>query len=148
MPYVRIPKDLTDFKPKFLLGLTLRQIACASLAVGICAPSYYVIRATTNNLDLANWAVILIGLPLFSFALIKKNEMPLEKFLLIAIKSTLLNSKIRTYKTENIFETLAEASDLGTEGVDDTEDIVPEKSKKRRFSRRNGSSESKSGFTA
>lgn len=148
MPYVRIPKDLTDFKPKFLLGLTLRQIACASLAVGICAPSYYVIRATTNNLDLANWAVILIGLPLFSFALIKKNEMPLEKFLLIAIKSTLLNSKIRTYKTENIFEALAEASDLDTEGVDDTEDIVPEKSKKRRFSRRNGSSESKSGFTA
>lgn len=145
MPYVRIPKDLTDFKPKFLLGLTLRQMACASLAVGICAPSYYVIRTTTNNLDLANWVVILIGLPLFSFALIKKNEMPLEKFLMVAIKSTLLNRKVRPYKTENIFEALAEASDLDIERVDDTEDIVPEK---RRFSRRNGSSESKSGFTA
>ena len=37
---IKIPKEITEYKEKFLFGLTIRQCVCAAAALAICVPLY------------------------------------------------------------------------------------------------------------
>ena len=37
---IKIPKEITDYKEKFLFGLTVRQLVSAVVALAICVPLF------------------------------------------------------------------------------------------------------------
>lgn len=37
---VKVPREISDYKQKFLFGLTVRQCVSVALALGICIPMY------------------------------------------------------------------------------------------------------------
>lgn len=152
MAYVRVPKNLTDFTPKFLFGLTVRQLLCLAGASVIGIPTFICIYRLTGSYDPATYAVIVTSLPFVAFAVFKKNGLPLEKFIGTFWRSKVVGKPIRRYQTENFYALLNE--DLGmmelteevkTEEQEESDVIVSaEKQKKQRkklFRRRNRSTE-------
>ena len=80
MAYVPVPKDLTKVKSKFAFNLTKRQILCFGLAAAIGLPLFFLLKGATGT-TVAAFAMILVMLPCFLFAMYEKNGMPLEKVL-------------------------------------------------------------------
>ena len=107
MAYVKVPKDLTDFKTKLALGLTSRQLVCWGSAGAIGIPTYLIINNYTGNIDLASWITLLLVAPLFAFSVVEKNGLPLEKFIGSFIRSRILSIPKRPYKVKNGYEILS-----------------------------------------
>ena len=80
MAYVPVPKDLTKVKSKFAFNLTKRQILCFGLSAAIGLPLFFLLKGATGT-TVAAFAMILVMLPCFLFAMYEKNGQPLEKLL-------------------------------------------------------------------
>ena len=105
MAYVSVPKDLNRVKTKVLFNLTKRQIICIAIAAAAGIPFYFFTRGALGTSNAATGMVMLM-LPAFLFAMYEKDGMPLEKVLRNFIHVKILCPGIRTYRTENIYETL------------------------------------------
>ncbi len=64
---IKIPKEITEYKEKFLFGLTIRQCVCAAAALAICVPLYIFGKDWLGD-DLVGWIVILTALPILAFS--------------------------------------------------------------------------------
>ncbi len=104
MPYVEIPKDLSEIKTKVAFHLTKRQLICFSLAGMVGVPVYLFSRNWLGN-DIAVTVMIFLMLPFFLMALFEKDGQPFEKFLFHII-SLQFSHAIRVYKTHNFYDTL------------------------------------------
>ena len=102
MAYVPVPKDLTKVKSKFAFNLTKRQILFFGLA------------AATGT-TVAAFAMILVMLPCFLFAMYEKNGMPLEKVLRNVIQTKFIRPKERPYKTQNFYAVVERQTKLTKE---------------------------------
>lgn len=102
MAYVNVPKDLNRVKTKVALNLTRRQLICFSAAGLVGVPLYLLTRQGLGN-DMAALLMVLVMLPLFSFALYEKDGMPLEAFIGNYIRVRFLYPRIRPYQTENFY---------------------------------------------
>ena len=114
MPYVQMPKDLTKVKTKVAFNLTKRQIICFGLAAVCAVPTYFLTREAIGNM-MAMLLLIVIAMPFFLFAMYEKNGLPFEKIAKAVIKSRFLRSKVRPYKTENVYEYAEKQYDLEKE---------------------------------
>ena len=63
---IKIPKEITEYKEKFLFGLTIRQCVCAVAALAVCVPLYIFGKDFLGD-DVVGWLVILIAVPIFAF---------------------------------------------------------------------------------
>ena len=77
---IKIPKEITDYKEKFLFGLTIRQLVSAVVALAICVPLFIFGKDYLGE-DLVGWIIILVAVPVFAFGFFKYDGMPFEKFL-------------------------------------------------------------------
>ena len=77
---IKIPKEITEYKEKFLFGLTIRQCVCAVAALAVCVPLYIFGKDFLGD-DVVGWLVILIAVPIFAFGFFRYDGMPFEKFL-------------------------------------------------------------------
>ncbi len=103
MPYVQVPKDLNKVKTKVAFNLTKRQLIWFSVAAATSVPVYFLTRGHIGN-TLAMLLLIIIAMPFFLMAMYEKNGLPFEKVAKIFIRSRLIRSKKRLYRTENIYE--------------------------------------------
>lgn len=114
MPYVSVPKDLTQVKAKVFLNLTARQLVCFGGGALLGVPAYFLTRGAIGN-DGAALLMIGLALPLFLFGIYEKDGQPLEKHLAHFIRARFLWPQTRPYQTENLYAALERLDHHGKE---------------------------------
>ena len=102
MPYVPVPKDLTEVKTKVAFNLTKRQLICFGDAAAVGVPAYFLTRGILGTTG-AVMVLLAAALPFFFFAMYEKNGQPLEKVLKHYINTKYRRPKIRRYVTNNMY---------------------------------------------
>lgn len=114
LAYVPVPKDLTKVKSKFAFNLTKRQIFFFGLAAVIGLPVFFLLKGVLST-SIAAFAMILVMLPCFLFAMYEKNGMPLEKVLRNIIQTKFIRPKERPYQTQNFYAVIERQGKLEKE---------------------------------
>ena len=77
--FVRIPKDLSLIKQKFIFGLTKRQAICFGIGIAMGIPAFFVSKALTDNLTVSVFALGFFSLfRVIACGLFNKNGMFLK----------------------------------------------------------------------
>ena len=114
MAYVPVPKDLSQVKTKVIFNLTKRQLICFAAALVVGLPLFFVLNGSVGT-SLAAFAMILVMLPCFLFAMYEKHGQPLEVVLKHVIQTKFIRPKERPYKTENFYSLLEKQRKLEKE---------------------------------
>ncbi len=99
---IKIPKEITDYKEKFLFGLTVRQFVSAVAALAVCVP-LFVFGKDLIGEDIIGWLIILIAVPIFAFGFFKYDGMPFEKFLAMLYRQKWVEPQKRTFEELPVF---------------------------------------------
>ena len=127
MAYVPVPKDLSKVKTKVVLNLTKRQLLCFAAALVVGLPLFFLLKGSTGT-SLAAFAMILVLLPCFLFAMYEKQGQPLETVIKNIVQTKFIRPKERPYQTNNFYAVLEQQRNLEKEVAA----IVKGKSKKRK----------------
>mgnify|MGYP000635759637 FL=1 len=127
MAYVPVPKDLSKVKTKDVLNLTKRQLLCFAAALVVGLPLFFLLKGSTGT-SLAAFAMILVMLPCFLFAMYEKHGQPLETVIKNIVQTKFVQPKERPYQTNNFYAVLERQRNLEKEVVA----IVKGKNKKRK----------------
>ena len=114
MAYVPVPKDLSQVKTKVIFNLTKRQLICFAAALVVGLPLFFLLKGSVGT-SLAAFAMILVMLPCFLFAMYEKYGQPLEVVLKNVIQTKFIRPKERPYKTENFYSLLEKQRKLEKE---------------------------------
>ncbi|MDD4291878.1 MAG: PrgI family protein [Clostridia bacterium] len=110
----RIPKEITDYREKLLLGLTTRQLVCVVIAVVMLALSYVIFVVWFKwTVDDAGYPMMILAAPALACGFVRKNDMTIDKYLALLFKHYTGNHKY-TYKTEPTIDLLNDKTE--TEG--------------------------------
>ena len=93
---IKIPKEITEYKEKFLFGLTVRQFFSVAAALAVCAPLYIFSKDYIGD-DGAGWLVLLLAAPIFGFGFVKFNGMTFEKLLMVIYRQKWKEPQKRKY---------------------------------------------------
>lgn len=99
---IKVPKEITEYKEKFLFGLTIRQCISAAAALAICVPLFIFGKDYLGE-DIVGWLVILIAVPIFAFGFFKYDGMPFEQFLLMLYRQKWVEPQKRKYEELTVF---------------------------------------------
>lgn len=127
MAYVPVPKDLSKVKTKVVLNLTKRQLLCFAAALVVGLPLFFLLKGSTGT-SLAAFAMILVMLPCFLFAMYEKHGQPLETVIKNIVQTKFVQPKERPYQTNNFYAVLERQRNLEKEVAA----IVKGKNKKRK----------------
>lgn len=114
MAYVSVPKDLTKVKNKVAFNLTKRQLICIGIGAAVGIPFFFLTRdvlGITNAMTI----MVFLMLPAFMFAMYEKDGMHLEDILMHVLNVKFFRPSVRTYETENYYETDLETSESKNE---------------------------------
>lgn len=101
--FVKIPKDLSLIKQKFIFGLTKRQAICFGIGLVLGFAVFFLFKFLIGNLTLSIFAMGIVAGPAIFCGLYEKNGIHLEQQVKL-IFEFFKNSKILTYQTENKFK--------------------------------------------
>lgn len=93
---IKIPKEITEYKSKFLFGLTVRQFLSLAGALAVCIPLYIWGKDFMPE-DLVSWVIMLVGIPLLAFGFFRFHGMNFENFLLLLIRQKFIEPQRRKY---------------------------------------------------
>lgn len=127
MAYVPVPKDLSKVKTKVVFNLTRRQLLCFAAALTVGLPLFFLLKGGAGT-SLAAFAMTLVMLPCFLFAMYERHGQPLETVLKNIIRTRFIRPKERPYQTSNFYAALERQRDLEKEVAA----IVRGKNKKRK----------------
>lgn len=99
---IKIPKEITDYKEKFLFGLTVRQLVSAVAALAVCVPLYLFGKDFLGE-DLVGWLIILIAIPILAFGFFRYDGMAFEKFLAMLYRQKWVEPQKRRYEELPVF---------------------------------------------
>ena len=99
---IKIPKEITDYKEKFLFGLAVRQLVSAVVALAICVPLFIFGKDYLGE-DMVGWIIILVAIPVFAFGFFRYDGMPFEKFLAILYRQKWVEPQKRKYEELPVF---------------------------------------------
>jgi len=99
---IKIPKEITDYKEKFLFGLTVRQLVSAVVALAICIPLFIFGKDYLGE-DLVGWIIILVAIPIFAFGFFRYDGMPFEQFLAMLYRQKWVEPQKRKYEELPVF---------------------------------------------
>lgn len=101
MPYVNIPKDLSDVRAKLIFGLTRRGLIVAALALVVYLPLYFFLRSVIGGG--AVWLMMLLATPPFLWGIWPVHDgRPIEKIVLNFLRVH-ARPRILPYRTENLY---------------------------------------------
>lgn len=98
---IRIPKEITEYKEKFLFGLTMRKFFSLAAALAICVPLFIFGKEIISE-DILSWIIILIAIPIMAFGWFSYHGMNFETFAKCIIKFYTEPQK-RPYQELNTF---------------------------------------------
>lgn len=99
---IKIPKEITEYKERFLFGLTIRQCLSAAAALAICVPLYIFGKDYLGE-DVVSWLIILVGVPIFAFGFFRYDGMPFEQLLMLIYRQKWVEPQKRKYEELPVF---------------------------------------------
>ena len=90
---IPINKDIRRYQEEIFMGLTLRQLLCSGIAIGLAVLIYLWAKPLLGQ-ETASWLCILAA------ALLSYDGLAFEKFVIIVLESAILYSGWRVWKTE------------------------------------------------
>lgn len=114
MAYVSVPKDLTKVKNKVAFNLTKRQLICIGIGAAVGIPFFFLTRDVLGMTN-AMTIMVFLMLPAFMFAMYEKDGMHLEDILMHVLNVKFFRPSIRTYETENYYDSDLEKSESKSE---------------------------------
>ena len=111
---VSVPKDLTKVKNKVAFNLTKRQLICIGIGAAVGIPFFFLTRDVLGMTN-AMTIMVFLMLPAFMFAMYEKDGMHLEDILMHVLNVKFFRPSVRTYETENYYETDLETSESKNE---------------------------------
>lgn len=104
---IKVNKEIKNYKESIFFGLSFRQFLCSALALGAAVGVYF---ALSNVLDkeTVSWLCIVCAAPIAVTGFFQYNGLNFEKFVWAVIKSEILLSGVRLYKSRNIYNELLE----------------------------------------
>lgn len=99
---IKIPKEITEYKEKFLFGLTVRQCVSVAAALGICVPLFIFGKDYLGE-DITSWLVILTAVPVFGFGFVKYNGMTFERLMVVIYRQKFAEPQKRKYEELPVF---------------------------------------------
>lgn len=124
---VRIPKEITEYKEKIILGLSFRQLAAGAVCIVSAIGANYLGSCIFND-TVGKFLSMIIPAPVFAVGFIKKNGFTMEKYISMVFKHVFRVNR-RPYKTELIFD---EKIYDKKEGENNAESVKKRKHKKSR----------------
>ena len=111
---VDVPKNLGVVKNKVALGLTKRQLICYPCGILLGVPTYFLTKGVIGG-TLAALLMIALILPFFLLAHFERDDKPAEVVLREMIEHKYKRPQYRPYRTENLYEILAEREKIEEE---------------------------------
>lgn len=108
---VRINKEVRNYQESLFLGLSLRQLLFALLAVAVAVGVYFGLRPVLGNGEIG-WVCVLAAFPFALGGFFQYNGMTLERFLLAHIRSEFLFPRRLVFKSDNIYAKALENSTI------------------------------------
>jgi hypothetical protein len=137
---VKIPKDIKNYKEKFMLNLTIRQFLSFASAVFIMLPLFIVgVFKWGWNMDLVGWLVLLIGTPIIGLGFFNYHGMPTERFVIQWLKTNVLYPQKRIYRIRNTMKELINYVEPAKEGKKDNDEGKENKNSRSKNSTRHNS---------
>ena len=99
-----VPRDISAYESKLMLGLTARQVCLAAPGIALGVGVYFLVKDSVG--DLALFFAMIAAAPFLLFAAFKPLGLPLEVFLKTVMLPMMLAPANRRYKTENTFSKL------------------------------------------
>lgn len=99
---IKIPKEITEYKEKFLFGLTVRQCVSVAAALGTAIP-LYIFGKDYLGADIAGWLVLLVVVPVFGFGFLKYNGMTFERLVAVIYRQKFAEPQKRKYEELPVF---------------------------------------------
>ena len=96
---IPINKDIRRYQEEIFMGLTLRQLLCSGIAIGLAVLIYLWAKPLLGQ-ETASWLCILAAAPIAAAGFLSYDGLPFEKFVIIVLESTILYSGWRVWKTE------------------------------------------------
>ena len=96
MSEIKVAKEITEYKSKFMFGLTVRQFISLAAALGICVP-LYIFGKDFMPEDLVSWLIMLIGAPVLAFGFFRFHGMSFEQVLLLIFRQKFVEPQRRKY---------------------------------------------------
>lgn len=100
--YVKIPKDLSLIKQKFVFGLTKRQAVCFGVGLVCGLAAFFAVKIPTDNMTLSTLALGIVAAPAIFCGLYDKNGVKFEEQVKLMF-SFFKKPKVRTYRSDNKF---------------------------------------------
>lgn len=94
---VRIPKEITEYKEKILLGMSLRQLICFAIAIATSFGAFFLLKGMFSFSTLGT-IIMIINIPTIAVGFLKKNGFTMEEWIPIVLNQKFRNNKL-TYKT-------------------------------------------------
>lgn len=105
---IKINKEIRQHRENIFWGLSLRQLLCPLLAVGVAVGTYFLLRGPLGGQP-ASWLCMLAAAPVAAAGFVSYNDMNFEQLAWAIIKTTVLCRRLRTFRAENLYETLLDA---------------------------------------
>ncbi|MCL2837618.1 MAG: PrgI family protein [Oscillospiraceae bacterium] len=99
---IKINKEIRTYKESIFFGLSLRQLLCSILAVGVAVLLYFSLVNALGQ-EMVSWICIVGAAPFAAAGFFKYNGLTIEKFVVAWFKSAILKSGRRVYKSENYY---------------------------------------------
>lgn len=106
-----VPKDVRNFKPKFIGPLTKRQFL-SLVPAGIIAALMLWLFSGLLPRDIVIFLIVIIDIPIVACGFIDVYGMPLQVFMKDYIYSKLFFPTNRVYKTKNVYEKYAKQNKI------------------------------------
>lgn len=140
---IRITKEITDYEPKLLGPLTLRQSACVAAGAPLC----YLIIRYLGPLLTTEVAMFFCFIPAgiaYAFGWARPYGMKMEQFLRSVFVNRFLAPTHRKYKCRNVHEMVI--SDAEKTWLEQEEAALPPKERKRRQAEKQKASKQKARY--
>lgn len=98
----KIPRDISKYKAKLMLGLTTRQVVLFVPGGVLGIIMYFLLKDYIGNLAMG--VGLMTALPFILFASFKPQGLPLEKFIASAVVPMLFSPTNRRYQNENSYQ--------------------------------------------
>ncbi len=99
---VKINREIRNYTESIFFGLSLRQFFFSLCACVMAIVSYFMFKPIFNK-EIVSWICVLSALPFAGLGFFKYNGMPLEKFIIVWLKSEILIPKELKFVSENIY---------------------------------------------
>lgn len=104
---IKINKEINNYYEQFFMGLGLRQVLF-SLAGIITALVVALELKDKVGMETLSWVIPLCVVPFFFFGYKKVNGMPLEKFMVVRIRSKYLTPHKLVLGNDNVIQMITE----------------------------------------